>query len=404
MTLTWRIGAVPASRDHILSEPIQERPGRSCLLACDLGGEAVVRLGSAPGVTRNQPGVAAKRVATGTGVLLAAGISWLEVMLPSGALPLMAWSFFAPSPVVASVDRIPDRPSEDSVASPAGVRMVAQRGPVASGAREEVSGNLWLRVESRPVGAVLFMDGKRMGITPFSLAMVKAGHHKLRLEKERCNPVELELALTRDTLVDLTLERLPLSPDHAQGGRRPPVEATSPIAPVQERKVMPGQQQQEEIASLMALAEAYFKAGHLTKPGRRNALMAYQTVLAMDQRHPGASQGVRRIVERLLALARDDLENWRLVSPLENNALERFRIVLEIDGKHPEARAGLEEIVDRLLTLARRFAADDARKALAHLKQAEEVLPGVARVAETRAILFPKRIRIREPVGHPVGE
>jgi hypothetical protein len=41
-----------------------------------------------------------------------------------------------------------------------------------------------LSVESRPPGAAVYLDGKLLGKTPFSLAVVAAGDHAIRLERD----------------------------------------------------------------------------------------------------------------------------------------------------------------------------------------------------------------------------
>ncbi|MBF0294170.1 MAG: PEGA domain-containing protein [Magnetococcales bacterium] len=234
---------------------------------------------------------------------------------------------------------------------------------------------LLLHVESRPPGATLYLDGERLGVTPFTVGRVKVGNHALRLEKESFNPVTMDLELNEDTVVDLTLDALlPAATPQAEGTAAKPV-AQTPRAP--------------EIDKLLAEADKRLQADQLTRPKGENALEIFQKVLKLAADLPEAKQGIVRVVERLLAMARDDLDNWRLSRPPGENALEKYRAILQIDADNPLAKAGLEEIVDRLLTLAR-HARGNGKKVEAYLRQAEEVLPGLPRIAETRASLTPK--------------
>ncbi|MBF0180474.1 MAG: PEGA domain-containing protein [Magnetococcales bacterium] len=235
---------------------------------------------------------------------------------------------------------------------------------------------LLLHVESRPSGATLYLDGDRLGVTPFTVGRVKVGNHALRLEKESFNPVAMDLELNEDTVVDLTLDSVL------------PAGAT-PRAEVGEGKPVVIASRPPEVDTLLAAADKRFQADQLTRPKGENALEIYQKVLKLAADLPEAKQGIVRVVERLLAMAREDLDNWRLSRPAGENALEKYRSILSIDAGNPGAKAGLEEIVDRLLTLAR-HASGNARKVEAYLRQAEEVLPGLPRIAETRASLTPK--------------
>jgi hypothetical protein len=42
----------------------------------------------------------------------------------------------------------------------------------------------WLIVDSRPIGARVFLDGREIGTTPLSIGEVAAGEHAVRLERE----------------------------------------------------------------------------------------------------------------------------------------------------------------------------------------------------------------------------
>ena len=64
-------------------------------------------------------------------------------------------------------------------------RAAAPRAPQAAApapAPAAASGSAALRVESRPAGASVYLDGKLVGTTPFSLPAVTVGDHAVRLE------------------------------------------------------------------------------------------------------------------------------------------------------------------------------------------------------------------------------
>ncbi|MEO5327874.1 MAG: SUMF1/EgtB/PvdO family nonheme iron enzyme [Magnetococcus sp. THC-1_WYH] len=63
-----------------------------------------------------------------------------------------------------------------------------------------------LRVESRPAGAQVTMDGKRMGMTPLKVGQVIKGRYALKLEKVGYTDVVVDMELAEDTVVDLSLD------------------------------------------------------------------------------------------------------------------------------------------------------------------------------------------------------
>jgi hypothetical protein len=162
-----------------------------------------------------------------------------------------------------------------------------------------------------------------------------------------------------------------------------PTPAISPAQAERNRK-----QRLREERTLLREAEEHLKEDRLTRPKGENALDLYQKLLESETARAAAQDGLRRLSERLIALGRIDLEAWRLIQPKERNALDRFRSALTVESNNPEAQAGLEEIVDRFLSLAQRFA-NEPPKAREYLQQAESVLPGLPRIAELRATLFP---------------
>ncbi|MEO5334474.1 MAG: protein kinase [Magnetococcus sp. YQC-5] len=339
------------------------------------------------------------------GVLIAAGMVWLVVISMPG---LIAW--LRPLAPVAGFMHATLHPSVETqtvtsvaVSLPEVTRATppVQNQPVQSThdrtAQPQAKKNmtphevLSLTVESRPPGAVLFLDAKRVGKTPFTMDQAKVGHHTIRMEKEGFIPVEMELELTKNTVVDLGLESLlpssSLADESPSRPENPLSEPAQRVASVPVTRVTPAREKeqektiQQEILSLLSSANRHFKADRLTKPKGENALEAYQKMLQLASQNQEALQGISHIVKRLLVLAQEDLDNWRLLRPPEQNAMEKFRTVLELDANNVQAQAGLEEIVDRLLSLAQRFA-DQEEKSLDYLHQAEKVLPGSPRITQ----------------------
>jgi serine/threonine protein kinase len=78
------------------------------------------------------------------------------------------------------------RPSQTmtlALARPRGRELAgSQRTPPAPAAAGRPTGAL--SVESRPAGAAVYLDGKLLGKTPFSLPVVAAGDHAIRLERD----------------------------------------------------------------------------------------------------------------------------------------------------------------------------------------------------------------------------
>jgi hypothetical protein len=61
--------------------------------------------------------------------------------------------------------------------------------PPPAGASSNTSNtNATLVVESRPTGATVFVDGKRVGTTPLAIPGVAAGAHAVRLEMAGYKP------------------------------------------------------------------------------------------------------------------------------------------------------------------------------------------------------------------------
>ncbi|NGZ07339.1 MAG: PEGA domain-containing protein [Magnetococcales bacterium] len=348
-------------------------------------------------------------VPASTGVLMTAGLAWLMVMAP----PMPAPS----SPPEGVVHTTHPEPATPTPTPTAVVTSVAPSPPVS--ATDSLGDTLLLRVETKPKGATIILDGQKLGTTPFTVGRVKTGMHTLRLEMDDYNPVAMDLDLTVDTVVDMTLDLLvpPPPPPTALRKSRTSEESAptdtpnrvvasltanvasdvqTPLNTTTTETAQSAQQQQQAEQTLLRTAEQHLKAGRLTHPKQDNAVTLFQQLQSSSPAHPRIADGIRRLTTRLLTLGREDLEAWRLLQPEENNALERFRAVLLLDSTNQTAKAGLAEIVDRLLSLAQRYA-QEPDKAKTYLRQAEMILPDQPRIRELRA-LWP------EPAaGHDAG-
>jgi len=99
------------------------------------------------------------------------------------------------------------------------VALTRARGPEARGtqavapapATPDTAGRLAgvLRVESRPPGASVYLDGKLVGTTPVSLPVVPAGEHAIRLERDGYRPwsSSVRIVASEQNRVTASLER-----------------------------------------------------------------------------------------------------------------------------------------------------------------------------------------------------
>ncbi|MEO5362220.1 MAG: SUMF1/EgtB/PvdO family nonheme iron enzyme [Magnetococcus sp. DMHC-8] len=224
--------------------------------------------------------------------------------------------------------------------------------------------SLLLQVESRPTAATVVLDGKRLGTTPFTVGRVAPGAYHLWLEKAGFKPVDMEIDLTQDTIVSMNLDpsaasepapgaaataatdgTAPAPPvalsASADTGAPAPVPTSKPldVQPVPPSSLLtkaslpsapdpgvtatgvPAGQAEGRLASpvpapvvreemllqatqWIEAADAAIKAGHLTKPARRNACDKLQAALALHPRHPDLGKTIHKLVERYLPLAK----------------------------------------------------------------------------------------------------
>jgi PEGA domain len=66
-----------------------------------------------------------------------------------------------------------------------------------------------LAIESKPSGAVVFLDGKQVGTTPLTFPLVKVGAHAVRITLEGYQPwsSSVQVSATEPNRVTASLER-----------------------------------------------------------------------------------------------------------------------------------------------------------------------------------------------------
>ncbi|MBF0263242.1 MAG: PEGA domain-containing protein [Magnetococcales bacterium] len=373
------------------------------------------------------------------GALLTATILWLAVATP----PMAAPSPTAETTVGATMP----------AATEAAVPMANLPAPPPPESAGNPSETLLLRIETKPPGATIFLDGQQLGTTPFTVGRVKIGMHALRLEKEHFSPVSYDLELNEDTVVDLTLDSLPTPP--------PPPTALRKGASSGEKIIVTEEQtankSRELVASLTThvTSDAAPSERHAT-PTPAKEITARESVAkepdskestakemdpkeltARERQAKRAQLQKQREEKELMRDAEDHFREDRLTRPKGSNALEIYQKLLQSENLRSEAATRIKQIVARLLELGRtdldewrliqpkegnalgRFRAvleiepengdakagleeivdrflslakrfgNDPDKAREYLRQAEAILPGRPHIADVRATLFP---------------
>ncbi|MEO5347695.1 MAG: PEGA domain-containing protein [Magnetococcus sp. YQC-9] len=314
------------------------------------------------------PGMRARLVSVSTGALLAAVLAWLGVM----ASPMPA----------------PSSPSEESNNTPSHAMPKAETpvsqtpAPPPPQAAENPAETLLLRVETKPAGATLYLDGQKLGTTPFTVGRVKIGLHALRLEKENHSPVSYELELNEDTVVDLTLDTLPTPPPPPTALRKPAQEdktppgdghsatktremvasltthvtsdaalADHPSAPLHENSAAREATAREAAAREAAAREAAAREATAREATAREATAREAT--AQERQAKRVLLQKQRAEKEALRDAEDHLKEDRLTRPKGNNAFESYQKLLQSETVGNEAREGIRRVIARLLELGR---------------------------------------------------
>ncbi|HIJ83191.1 MAG: FGE-sulfatase protein [Magnetococcales bacterium] len=286
-----------------------------------------------------------------------------------------------------------------------------------------------LRVESRPGGAQVTLDGKKLGITPLSVGQVLRGRYALKLEKVGYGDVVVDMELAEDTVVDLSLDALlPSGSQVASGlsensgekdsGKEGATQSASQDGvenggnPRDDQEVvrLPGppvsdsQPVSDTAATLVSndpnasVTEIQPEPLPLPPPLRvqqrsKEASLQVETAGETAATTPaGSVVDAERVSERLKDAAKH-FRAMRLTFPKGNNALENFREALAMDPDNAEAQEGIRHIAARLLDLAQedidegRLAQPEGRNALAKVTLAGELDP-----ANPKTVLSLKKI------------
>jgi hypothetical protein len=79
-----------------------------------------------------------------------------------------------------------------------------------------------LGVTTTPAGAIVFVDGKRLGVTPLELEL-EPGRHEVRVAKEGFAPREREVELVKGVDASMKVELVPVTPMQIDAPERPKV-------------------------------------------------------------------------------------------------------------------------------------------------------------------------------------
>ncbi|MEO5339568.1 MAG: SUMF1/EgtB/PvdO family nonheme iron enzyme [Magnetococcus sp. MYC-9] len=289
----------------------------------------------------------------------------LTLMLLVGGL---AWSLLRPVPVAMPIPAPLDNPHPLSQPD-------ADAEPLVT---PDLKKSLLLQIESRPTAAAVVLDGKRLGVTPFTVGRVAPGAYHLWLEKSGFKPVDMELDLTQDTIVSMNLDPLAGSPATAESPK--PTEGADntptsslPATPPPAQEVMAATpspinkplevQPVQELPNLPPMTKGALPAvaGEATAlqeaplPGETGVAGVMETTRGPGTPQPAASVPDPMRAEQLRSLlqgAEQDVQAGRLTLPKGKSAAEKYQAILRMEPSHPEAREGLVRLTNQLLAMA----------------------------------------------------
>ena len=200
------------------------------------------------------------------------------------------------------------------------------------------------------------------------------------------------------------------------------------------------EEQERQIAALIAKAEEHIENNRLTRPKQGNAVQSYLAALAIDPANNAAKSGLEDLKDRFLtsgfgALEQDDeaparqalqqleaidrdseqymdlaqaIEDWRadkkvqaylskanaafekdnLILPAQENALYFFREALAVDANNKAAQAGIQDIADSFIAKANdAVIAGKYQAAAAHLATVSVIDPTHSSIALIEAMI-----------------
>ena len=231
--------------------------------------------------------------------------------------------------------------------------------------------------------------------------------------------------------------------DRIRQGAPIPVLPKTPIFPDKKVASSKGEKLRNEIAALVAEADADFRAGRFTAPKGDNALENYRRALRLDPSNSAATHGISRLVhhyvkaaeqaiatgqldiaaqklnvadniepssslvkkawtrlktaqnkrkpgpvkpspnrmEDLLAEAKAHIEAQRLIEPPTENALETYQSILALDPDNADAKQGISEIQEYYIAEAEKaWKQNMFETAREYLRIAETVDPGTDKI------------------------
>ena len=299
-----------------------------------------------------------KILITSIGIILLAILSWTLTNIFSSVSPVPANKLPTPTTTASVEERVGVTPS--------------------------LKKSLLLRVESRPPGASVVLDGKKMGVTPLTVGRVSPGAYHLWLEKQNFKPVDVEIDLTQDTIVSMSLDALALPEPTPQTDELAvkPTEETKEAAltnSVQEdalvsigekplRKEDDNQEEnkhrneqealllQEQIRALLQGASKDLEASRLTRPAGKNALNKYQAIQNMDPQNPEAKKGIENIANHLIVLANKHIKAWHLTKPSGRNASAKLWTAITLDPQNSQIGVSVANLIARYIPLTAKTA------------------------------------------------
>ncbi len=256
-----------------------------------------------------------------------------------------------------------------------------------------------LRVTSSPPGALVLLDGKQVGTTPYQGDETVAGSYQLRLEKRYFEPVEKMLELAADSVEKRSFT---LTPGHGKViVLSTPAEAMvflngnklNDKTPLTLDQIPAGQHQLilrkdhyfEKTLDLEVLHRKTVKMNvslakgdlinhegqwispteqdrinntkqrtktQLTAEARRNQILDKITKLEAQQK--ATEQSEKEKVDTLIAAAKNDLIAKRLTRPRGQNALEKYQKLLTTKSGRQQGEKGIEQISKRYVSMANR--------------------------------------------------
>ncbi|MBF0462007.1 MAG: protein kinase [Magnetococcales bacterium] len=236
-----------------------------------------------------------------------------------------------------------------------------------------------LRIESRPTAATVVLDGKRLGVTPFTVGRVAPGAYHLWLEKAGFKPVDMEIDLTQDTIVSMNLDAsatpspppaapappqaaeadaargVPEQPAAAAGEPQPPAATDQPLGAQPIPNPAPLARKNLPVVNAENPADEKRSPGLEAPPSTPPTGHAPATPETPAAGNTGGSTITPQQAEQIRTLLQEadkDMQAARLTLPKGKNAAEKYQAIQGMDPQHAGAREGLRHIANQLIVMA----------------------------------------------------